>query len=48
MVQVLSKEAIPKTKFLIPPTEVGGYFKSKLSKDLNNPPTSVGGIQIQK
>ena len=28
----------------IPPTEVGGYFKSKLRSDLNDPPTSVGGI----
>jgi hypothetical protein len=24
---------------------VGGYFKSSLDKDLNNPPTAVGGIQ---
>jgi hypothetical protein len=24
---------------------VGGYFKSSLDKDLNNPPTAVGGIR---
>jgi hypothetical protein len=28
---------------LIPPTAVGGYFRS-LRKYLNNPPTTVGGI----
>src|SRR6185503_6348847 len=30
---------------VIPPTAVGGYFRSFFRKDLNNPPTSVGGIQ---
>jgi hypothetical protein len=34
------------TLLLIPPTRVGGYFKSTLRSDLNDPPTSVGGIQI--
>jgi hypothetical protein len=29
---------------LIPPTVVGGYFNLS-DKDLNNPPTAVGGIQ---
>jgi hypothetical protein len=29
---------------LIPPTAVGGYFKSSRRKDLNNPPTPVGRI----
>ena len=31
-------------RFVIPPTAVGGYFKCVLRKDLNNPPTTVGGI----
>ena len=44
MVQALSINASP-DPFLIPLTVVGGYFKSTLSKDLNNPPTAVGGIQ---
>ena len=42
--QILSIKRHPK-QLLIPPTVVGGYFKSDLSLDLNNPPTSVGGIQ---
>ena len=28
---------------VIPPTAVGGYFRSHL-RELNNPPTTVGGI----
>jgi len=30
---------------VIPPTVVGGYFRSFARKDLNNPPTAVGGIE---
>ena len=45
IVQVLSKN-LTLNRLLIPPTEVGGYFKSLLRSDLNNPPTAVGGIQI--
>ena len=44
IVQVLSTKAISLAS-LIPPTAVGGYFKSALRLDLNNPPTAVGGIQ---
>ena len=37
---------------LIPPTAVGGYFKSNLHEprrpDLNDPPTAVGGIRINR
>jgi len=29
---------------VIPPMAVGGYFKSSLRQDLNDPPTAVGGI----
>ena len=29
----------------IPPMAMGGYFKSFLRRDLNNPPTTVGGIR---
>src|SRR5215217_3845068 len=29
---------------VIPPMAVGGYFKSSPRKDLNDPPTAVGGI----
>src|SRR6185503_18355401 len=31
---------------VIPPTAVGGYFRSLLEKNLNNPPTTVGGIPL--
>jgi hypothetical protein len=53
ILQVLSKTNTKKD-VLIPPTAVGGYFKLSLfinpavlinSSDLNDPPTSVGGIQ---
>jgi len=30
---------------VIPPTAVGGYFRSFARRNLNNPPTTVGGIQ---
>src|SRR5215216_505178 len=30
---------------VIPPTAVGGYFKSFSERNLNNPPTTVGGIR---
>jgi replicative DNA helicase len=37
---------------LIPPTAVGGYFRSNLHearrRDLNDPPTAVGGIRIKR
>ena len=37
---------------LIPPTAVGGYFKSSLREhqrpELNDPPTTVGGIRLQQ
>jgi hypothetical protein len=45
IVQILSTKTSKNTCILIPPTVVGGYFKFDLSKDLNNPPTAVGGIQ---
>jgi hypothetical protein len=33
------------TAFGIPPTGVGGLFKSVLREDLKYPPTAVGGIK---
>jgi hypothetical protein len=41
LVQVLSTNIL--RTILIPPTAVGGYFRS-FRKNLNNPPTAVGGI----
>jgi hypothetical protein len=32
---------------VIPPTAVGGYFRS-FRRNLNNPPTTVGGIRCRK
>ena len=46
IVQVHSTKPPTLNLLLIPPTEVGGYFKSVLRLDLNNPPTGVGGIQF--
>src|SRR6185295_9625014 len=34
----------PELVLVIPLTAVSGYFKSFLRRDLNNPPTTVGGI----
>jgi hypothetical protein len=42
LIQILSTNTLNPT--VIPPTAVGGYFKSPLRKNLNDPPTSVGGI----
>jgi hypothetical protein len=42
-VQILSIE-IFLNPHVIPPTGVGGYFKILVIRNLNNPPTTVGGI----
>jgi len=42
--QILSTRPSPNLN-LIPPTAVGGYFRSSLEENLNNPPTTVGGIE---
>ncbi len=43
--QMLSKRNL-KGGFGIPPTVVGGLFKSSQSMDLKYPPTAVGGITV--
>jgi hypothetical protein len=43
MIQILSTDTLIATT-VIPLTAVGGYFRSLLIKELNNPPTAVGGI----
>ena len=43
LVQILSTEHYPAV-VEIPPTAVGGSFKSFLREDLKYPPTAVGGI----
>src|SRR5215217_5260449 len=37
-------QTYPVKRLVIPPTAVGGYFKPLSRKDLNDPPTTVGGI----
>ena len=45
LIQILSTDNFL-LQTVIPPTAVGGYFKLFLRRDLNHPPTAVGGIGI--
>src|SRR6185369_7054948 len=45
-IQMLSNRSLHRSVG-IPPTVVGGLFKSLLRKDLNYPPIAMGGIKVQ-